>query len=199
MKRFLIILILLIIIFFAFSPFLPQKFINIDSNVPLKAQDIFKGFDGFYFTYFTKIPVVLHRKLLQVDVSYEENVIYNIKFADSIFGITKNGYIINKTLNDGPLITANFEKEKWTDNFSNFFLILMNYNYLNQVKSLEIYEKNIAFFDKKDILIIMSNDNLEGNLEEYLKVLQVFSKKIEEIQSIDLRYNNQAIIIWRER
>jgi hypothetical protein len=75
----------------------------------------------------------------------------------------------------------------------------MNYNYLNQVKSLEIYEKNIAFFDKKDILIIMSNDNLEGNLEEYLKVLQVFSKKIEEIQSIDLRYNNQAIIIWRER
>lgn len=197
MKKFLLALILLIIIFVAFSPFLPQRFINIVSNVPLKADEVFSGFNGLYFTYYTKVPVIIHRKLLQVDVSYEESPICNIKFTNGTFGITKNGYVIDESLSGGLLINANFEKEKWDSAFSDFFLILLSHNYINQVKSLEIYEKNIAFFDKKDILIIMGNDNFERSFEEYLKVLEMFSKKIAEIKSVDLRYNDQAIIVWR--
>ena len=198
MKKFLFILTLVIIVFFAFSPFLPEKFINIESNIPLKANDVFKGFDGFYFTYYTKIPAVVHRKLLKVNINYEEKAICNIKFTNGISGITKNGQVINEVMSEGPfIIAANFGKDKWNGDFAKFFLTLSSFNYVDKIKNLEIYENNVAFFDKKDILIIMGNGNLERDFKEYLKILQMFSLKISEIKSIDLRYNNQAIIVWR--
>jgi hypothetical protein len=197
MKKFLFVLALFIIVLFAFSPFLPERFINIESNIPLKAEDIFTGFDGFYFTYYTKIPAVVHRKLLKVNINYEEKAICNIKFTNGISGITKNGQVIKEAMGEEPSIIANFEEDKWNDEFAKIFLILSIYNYVDKIKNLEIYENNIAFFDKKDILIIMGNDNLERNFKEYLKILQMFSLKISEIKSIDLRYNNQAVIVWR--
>jgi len=197
MKKFLFVLVLFIIVLFAFSPFLPERFINIESNIPLKAEDIFTGFDGFYFTYYTKIPVSLHRRLLKVTINYEEEAICNIKFTNGVFGITKSGQVINEIMSEGTFILADFERNKWNEDFAKIFLILSIYDYADKIKNLEIYENNIAFFDKKDILIIMGNDNLERNFKEYLKVLQMFSLKISEIKSIDLRYNNQAVIVWR--
>jgi hypothetical protein len=165
--------------------------------VPLSMSDVFNGFHGIYFTYYTKLPVTIHRKLMKVSISYFEEPIYNVKFKDGIFGITKNGQIIDAINDVEPIVSIDFVKDLWNEGFANFFLVLNKYNYFSKIKYLEIYENNIAFFDKKDILIIMGNDNVERNFEEYLKILEMFSSKINEIKSIDLSYNNQAVIVWR--
>lgn len=195
----LISLILLLFAFMIFSPFLPERFIKIESNVPLTAKEIFPRVGAVYFTFLKMKDVELNRGFLNVNVLYNEEPVCNIKFKDGTFGLTEGGFIIEETVSDGKVLICDFDSKNWSEVFRNFFLVSRKYDYLDNVTYLKNIDNGLAFFDKKDILIMMSSDDIERSFIEYVEVLKKFEDRLDNMKSIDLRYKDQAIIIWRDK
>jgi len=197
-KTILIIIVIIITIFVSFSPLLPSKRIEIESEIPISPNEIFWGYKGVYFTYFLKRDAEIERSFLKLLVRYTEEPILNIKFEDGLKGVTRDGFLIAKLALSSDPVVVNANVEEWRL-FSALFLKLSERNLINEVKSLDFYEKNVAFFDKKGILIIIGENDLDNKLVRYLETIKIMneSNKIALVKIIDLRFKGESVIIWR--
>lgn len=196
MKKLLFVLLILVSLLIAFAPLLPKNRIIIKSEVPISCDDIFFHFGGLYFTYLNKIDVPVKRSFMKVEVSYEPEPILNIKFTDGIRGLTSKGFLISKMSESNDVLTVNASANLWP-RFMNLYLELNKMDLISEVKSFEIYQNKVAFFNKKGILIITGEYNLKDSLVKLTKSEKIIDEKGKLARIIDLEYEGQSIIIWR--
>lgn len=197
MKKFtLIFFVLIISVLIGFAPLLPASRIEIKSEVPVDKKDIFFRFFDLYFTYLKKINVSIERKFLKISIEYSPEPIFNAKFKDGLKGITENGYLVTKTIEGNKMIMVNSNISDW-NRFSSLFIELMEKNLLDEVKSFELHDDKVAFFDKKGILIIVGDCDISSLVNKYLKTIEYLGDKAENVKIIDMQYKNEGIIIWR--
>jgi hypothetical protein len=192
-----VISLLLATVLVAFSPFLTESAITIESNIPLKASDIFWKIGPFFYTYFPKKTAVIAHSLLKANVSYNELPIYDIKFDDGIFGLTKDGFIIKESGIGLQMLQAKINSDQWDDSFKGLFRALDENNLIDKIDSFYLNQKYVAFFDKNGILNIIGDLKFNEKLQEYMKTEELFSNKLKTIKQIDFRFDNQSVIIWR--
>jgi len=194
---FIVIALFLLTVLVAFSPLLPESSVFIASNIPLTPSDIFWKVGPVFFTYLPKMPVSMQYRLLKVEVSYTEPPKYAIKFNDVLFGLTKDGYIVQETEKNLKTITAKIESTQWNESFVGLFLAVDKDNLIDKIDSFCLFQNYVAFFDKNGILNIIGDEQYSKKLQEYLKTIELFSNKLKEIKQIDFRFDNQSVIIWR--
>jgi hypothetical protein len=192
-----LVLILIFIILFIAPPIF---LIHLQSNVPISLDQIFPKLGSSYLAYVPKLPVKLKRSFLSVYVKYNEPVYGSIKFIDGTFAITKKGNIIKpKGLVDTTnAINASIQSERWDNDYKMLFTSLLNEGLLENVKSFEVKNGNPAFYDKSGILVIIGNLNCNDKILEYKEVLKIYKNKLKNIKEVDLRFENEAIVRWRE-
>ena len=199
MKRILVFLTAIIVfLFIIVSPILPSRCIHIHSNVPLMPKDVFERVGNLYSVYHPKLPVKIQRKPLNIDVQYNEKVLGIIHFTNGDFAITEKGRIISKTKNMINNFYCDFASSNWNEDFVALFVNLNNLGIINKIDKFVIKNKQIAFYDKDKIIVIIGRGDFKKKLEEYIKVEEMFKKKMNKIKEIDLRYQGQAVIKWRE-
>ncbi len=196
-KTLFVIIFIFILVLISFSPLLPKQQINFESNVPISLDDILFRCGSFYFTYIPKKAANITHTFLRASVSYEEQPFCNIKFDEGLFGATSTGIIIEQTLNDGITLVARIKKSQWNENFAGLFCALKDNNLFGGVDYFIFYQNYVAFFDKNGILNIIGNYNFGEKVREYVKTTELLNKKLKQIKTIDLRFNDQSVIIWR--
>jgi hypothetical protein len=188
----------LIVFLFLYPIFVLSGNINISSNVPIKAYDLLRKVGPFYLGILPLREMQIKREPFRLEISYYETPLLNIQFKDGIFGLTKSGFLINNGSLSLPVVFANFYSSSYNNVIGDLILYCINNNLLDLIKSFELLDKDIGFVDKNGILIIIGKGDYEFKMKEYLKTLEVLSKDVKNIKSIDLRFNMQAVIIWRE-
>ncbi|MEA3313756.1 MAG: hypothetical protein U9Q18_05210 [Caldisericota bacterium] len=148
--------------------------------------------------YQLKVPAKIHRRPLSVDVFYNKIILGSIHFSDGDFAISSKGHIINNEEELENNFFADFTSKSWNENFILLFVNLNNLNILDAVDKFSIENEMIAFYDKNKILVIMEKGNYKKKLQEYKKVIELFNEEIYKIKEINLQYEEQAIIKWRE-
>lgn len=200
MKRVLIFFIIIIIfLFIIVSPILPSSCIHIYSNVPIKPKDLFEKVGNLYYVYNPKLPVEIQRKPLNINVQYNEKVLGIIHFMDGDFEITEKGRIISKAKSITNNFYADFTSKDWNEDFAMLFVNLNNLGIINKIDKFIIENKQIAFYDKNKIIVIIGIGDCKKKLEEYIGVEKMFKKDLNKIEEIDLRYRDQAAIKWRKK
>ncbi|BAL81303.1 hypothetical protein CSE_11770 [Caldisericum exile AZM16c01] len=178
---------------FAFS-----ENIKIVSNVPVKVDDLLRKVGPFYLGVAPLREIQITRKLFRLEITYYEEPVINIQFKDGIFALTKTGFLIEKGNLNLPLTFANFSSSSYNKLMGSLIIYCKDNNLLNIIKSLEIFGGDVAFVDKNGILVIIGKGDYELKMNEYIKALEILSKRVKHIKSIDLRFNLQAVIAWRE-
>ncbi len=196
MRKLLFVLLILFSLLIAFAPLLPENRIIIKSEVPISCDDIFFHFGNLYLTYLSKIDVPVKRSFVQVEVNYEPEPVLNVKFTDGIKGLTSKGFLISKIGEANDVLVVNASADLW-QRFMDLYLELNKMNLISEVKSFEIYQNKVAFFNKKDILIITGEFNLENSLAKLARSEEIIDEKGKLARIIDLEYEGQSIIIWR--
>jgi len=199
MKKLILLIITVILLLILLSPLLPAERIRVYSNIEIGLDDIFKKVGILYSVYQLKIPAEIHRKLLSVDVFYNETIFGTIHFSDRDFAISSKGHIINKKEELENNFFADFTSKSWNENFILLFVNLNDLNILDTVDKFSVENKMIAFYDKNKILVIMEKGDYKKKLQEYKKVIELFNEEIYKIKEINLQYKEQAIIKWREK
>jgi len=190
---------LIFLILFALFFMPPSSFIHLKSNVPISLDNVFPQIGKFYLVYHPNIPVSISRHFLSVYVEYDEPVYGCLKFIDGKFAITEKGNIIRINKNDCKVLTyANFENERWDNEYKTLFVNLLKNDMINKIQQFDVYDGEPAFYDKNGILVIMGNLDFDKKIIEYKKVLEIYKDKLKNIKEVDLRFKGEAIIRWRE-
>lgn len=198
MKKLILLIIIVILLLVLLSPLLPAERIQVYSNIEINLDDIFKKVGTLYSVYQLKVPAKIHRRPLSVDVFYNKIILGSIHFSDGDFAISSKGHIINNEEELENNFFADFTSKSWNENFILLFVNLNNLNILDAVDKFSIENEMIAFYDKNKILVIMEKGNYKKKLQEYKKVIELFNEEIYKIKEINLQYEEQAIIKWRE-
>lgn len=198
MKKLILLIITVILLLVLLPPLLPAERIQVYSNIEINLDDIFKKVGTLYSVYQLKVPAKIHRRPLSVDVFYNKIILGSIHFSDGDFAISSKGHIINNEEELENNFFADFTSKSWNENFILLFVNLNNLNILDAVDKFSIENEMIAFYDKNKILVIMEKGNYKKKLQEYKKVIELFNEEIYKIKEINLQYEEQAIIKWRE-
>lgn len=199
MKKIFLIFVLLVLIFLFFYPLITFKnAITLNSNVQVGLEDLLYKLGPLYITIFPKKDIIITRKPFHVTIEYNEKALFNIKLKDGIFGFTQSGFLVEMPNSNFELI-GNFESKFYNEDIKEFLLFFSKSGMsLDNLKSVELLNGDIAFVDKNGILVIIGKGDYEIKMKEYDKALVVLASKKNFIKSIDLRYSMQAVITWRE-
>lgn len=199
MKKIKIVAILCVSLFLLFfSTFLvfPSE-VSYNSNVPVTLDEVLRKFGPLYIGFFPLKQAEIKRTFFHLDVSYMEASTFFVKFTNGIYGVTSNGNLILSSQNNFDLV-ANFESSNYNNTVRAFLFALKNCALFGSIKAVEFYNKDIAFRDNNGISVIIGKEDFMIKLEEYNKVINLFKSDIKKIQTIDLRFNLQAVVKWRD-
>ena len=199
MKKLKIIIILFVFIFLLFfSTFLvfPSE-ISYNSNVPVTLNEVLRKYGPLYIGFFPLKQAEIKRTFFHLDISYIEPTSVVVKFKNGIFSVTESGHLILSNQNNFDVV-ANFESSNYNNTVMAFLIALKNCALFGSIKSVEFYNKDIAFRDNNGISVIIGKEDFMVKLEEYSKVTNLLKNDIKRIQTIDLRFNLQAVIKWRD-
>jgi cell division septal protein FtsQ len=190
--------VILVIFLLAYPVFVLEKNVGISSNVPIETDGILRKIGIFYLGILPKKDVQVERSPFKLKIVYNEKTLINVRFKDGEYGLTENGFLISKSESGLPLAIANFSHSSYNKEIGDLFLYFKNKDLLDVVKSFEIFDKSIAFVDKNGIFVIMGKGDYDLKMKEYFKTTEIVFKDLKKVEKIDLRFNLQAVIKWRE-
>ena len=199
MKKLKIIIILFVFIFLLFlSTFLvfPSE-ISYNSNVPVTLNEVLRKYGPLYIGFFPLKQAEIKRTFFHLDINYIEPTSIVVKFKNGIFAVTESGHLILSNQNNFDVV-ANFESSNYNNTVMAFLIALKNCALFGPIKYIEFFNKDIAFRDNNGISVIIGKEDFMIKLEEYNKVINLFKSDIKKIQTIDLRFNLQAVVKWRD-
>lgn len=192
-----VLIVALIVFLFVYPIVVLESNVALSSNVPVHLEKVLRKIGPFYLSIAPLENVQIFRHPFKIEVKYEEKPLLNIKFKNGEFGITENGFLIVNTGPNLPNVIANFSSSFYNEEMGNFLIYCMENNFLGFFKQLELIDQGIAFTDKNAIFVIIGKGDFELKMKEYNKVIEVLSKDLKAVKSIDLRYNLQAVVKWR--
>ncbi len=200
MKKIAIVIIFLFLFLYLFSLFyLPASRITLKSNVSVKLSSVLPTKHGLFelkpLNDFTKI----RKGFLSAVVYYNEPIIGGIKFSDGQFAITLKGRIINSNDYKGEYMLADMKSSDWCEEWSRLFYSIKSASACGYVREFLLFNSLPAFYDKNGILVIMGYGNYNDKILEYKKTMFVLKDKLDLIKEIDLEYEKEAVIRWREQ
>ena len=190
--------VILVIFLLAYPVLVLEKNVGISSNVPIETDAILRKIGIFYLGILPKKDVQFERSPFKLKIVYNEKTLINVRFKDGEYGLTENGFLISKSESGLPLAIANFSHSSYNKEIGDLFLYFKNKDLLDVVKSFEIFDKSIAFVDKNGIFVIMGKGDYDLKMKEYFKTTEIVFKDLKKVEKIDLRFNLQAVIKWRE-
>ncbi len=199
MKKLLTIFIVILLVFipFYYSIFVLESKIKINSNVPIEPSFLLNHLGPVYLTLLPKKDVKIERNHFSIEVFYVEKTILKVKFKDGVFDITERGYLA-KSDNGVFDVICNFNSNLYNLEIKNFLFSLKKMGFLNLVKYVDFQNRGIVFIDKNNIIVLVGLGDYVKKIEEYSKTVEFLKNNLKQVESIDLRFNMQAIIEWRE-
>lgn len=191
------IIILLVFVLFYYSIFVLENKIKINSNVPVEPSFLLNHLGPVYLTLFPKKDVQIERNHFSVEVFYVEQTILKVKFKDGVFDITERGYI---TKNDTGVfdVICDFDSNLYNEEIKDFLFNLKKLGFLSLVKYVDFQNGGIVFIDKNNIIVLVGLGDYVKKIAEYSKTVEFLKNNLKQVKSIDLRFNMQAVIEWRE-